>query len=1127
MNSKSDDAGWPEDRIIAWMAEREAAADTSSVRPEEVPPGVAAQLNRYLRGIRLLQWSAAPQPGTLDHTPGSAGGESIFHGASLFAPEFLARYRLERQLGKGGFGVVYLCRDLQLGRDVAVKVPRADVVLTRETVARFLREAQHVATLHHPNIVPVFAIESTHPLPALVYHYCRGPTLSRWLRERKAPVPTRLAAEIVRLLAEAVHHAHSRGIVHRDLKPGNVLLDSSHDQAGRGFRDGDTIWVPRITDFGIAKAVDGEHEETHTGVVLGTPEYMSPEQALGQTGEIGTHSDIFALGVILIELLTGRPPFRGNTPVETQARLLDCSPPSLRRSRRDIPRDLEAIALKCLARDYTRRYSSAAALADDLRRFLDGRVVSVQSDAWWQSALRWSCRNPAIAGLLTVAVFLATGLVASLAWHSYSSATLQQQLRQQNDRLSRTVGQLDEALETSRQQRQLAETNELRSLELLYVTDLHLAAAAWRRSDPRSAALELASHASALRGRVAKEFAWRYLHHQVTAPSRLIANVDQTIWHIASSPNGRWLAVAGNKGLVALLDATDFRLARTLDTGQQEVNSTAFSPDSQTLATAGDDGRIGLWEVTSGRHLRWFDVLPGVPVFGVAFLDQGRQLVAGGKSPQLSRWDVNSGENIQTIVTPHSRAIEALAVSSDGRLLATAGADGQALLYQVGEAEPRVVLTGVTNVLSSIQFSPDGQHVVTGSRNGEVHVYETSSGDSQVIIDRSEGIGALAVNSRGQIVCSDRGGVMMLFQPTIRSQAPDGQTTETVWKLQRMWTGHDSQLHGLAFTPDGNAVVSGNAAGQVRWWDLTRAADDHVFPPRVDSPEAESHLKIPILHSVTLKSDSETVYRAGPWGLEARKITGEDPALPLIQGDFILTCCLIPEERIVLLGDIRGRVGWLSEDSPHDVEWLEVFGAEGVDQLVSIRSQGQIAVLSRDHELAILDGKTRAILKRLPERNAFTVSPDGRWLVSGLHGSDELVVQELPSFEIVARRTAHRSSIRRIEFTRGGELLVTASDDRTAVLWDTRNWQPMHTLLGHAGGVAAVASSPDMRTLATGDNTGAIRLWDITTGEEMFELSRNLGEVRSLQFTEDGEKLVAVGRDLYLYAFFGPRDPRE
>jgi hypothetical protein len=316
-------------------------------------------------------------------------------------------YEVLEELGRGGMGVVFKARQVGLNRVVALKVILAGQLASADQRARFLREAEAVARLHHPNSVEIHELGEHQGQPFFALEYLPGGTLADKFEDR--PQPPRYAAELVETLARAVQHAHEQGIVHRDLKPGNVLLAA----------DG----TPKITDFGLAKTLDEDESLTESGAVVGTPSYMAPEQAGGKSKDqpVGPPADVYALGALLYQALTGRPPFEGTDRLETLLLVLSTEPAPPRRLQPKLPRDLETICLKCLSKEPSKRYACAADLADDLRRFLDGRPIAARPTPRWERLWKWSKRRPTMAAGLAGAVVL---LLAGLAggwwyWDTY------------------------------------------------------------------------------------------------------------------------------------------------------------------------------------------------------------------------------------------------------------------------------------------------------------------------------------------------------------------------------------------------------------------------------------------------------------------------------------------------------------------------------------------------------------------------------------------------------------------------------------------------------------------------------------------------------------------------------------
>jgi tetratricopeptide (TPR) repeat protein len=377
--------------------------------------GDPPQLDEYLRQfgrleepLRLLfevHQAIEQEPATRRIEPGDAGLESALAfrlASSVRALPAVAGYEVLDVLGEGGMGVVYKARHERLRRLVALKMLRAGPQASPRALARFQTEAEVVARLQHPNIVPIYEVGDHEGQPFFALEFIAGGTLTA--RVNGTPQPAREAADTVAVLARAIHYAHQRGVIHRDLKPANVLLTE----------DG----VPRITDFGLAKYPEGPDGNTRTGDVLGTPSYMAPEQAAGKVQQIGPATDVYALGAILYELLTGRPPFKAESPTDTLLQVLRDAPVPPSRLRAQTPRDLETICLKCLEKEPARRYASAVELSEDLARFLGGRAIRARRSPWWEKAIKWARRRPAAAALLVVSILAVLGLGLGWEWHA-------------------------------------------------------------------------------------------------------------------------------------------------------------------------------------------------------------------------------------------------------------------------------------------------------------------------------------------------------------------------------------------------------------------------------------------------------------------------------------------------------------------------------------------------------------------------------------------------------------------------------------------------------------------------------------------------------------------------------------
>jgi serine/threonine protein kinase/tetratricopeptide (TPR) repeat protein len=451
-----------------------AGEQSRILQSSDISPELRRRLERALASVRIMRQA-------FQRRPAEAGARDPLPWTTL------GRFQIRRELGRGAYGVVYLAYDPQLRREVALKVPRPEAMVTPELRERFLREARAAANLEHPNLVPVFEAGEIGPICYLASAYCPGTTLAARLKEQRELMPWRDAAELVATLADAVQHAHNRGILHRDLKPSNILLEPKQvkrrDEETRRQGDKETRRAiepvplsrclpvslsecrPRITDFGLAKFLaDGEQESTRTGTVLGTAAYMAPEQASGHNRLVGPQADVYALGVILYELLTGRPPFQADSMLETLEQVRTHEPVPPRHLRPRLPRDLETLCLKCLEKEPGQRYGSAREVCEEMQRCLGGEPIRARPVSAVNRGLRWCRRKPALAavsGLAAVGLLCALGLAIGLAvQQSRAALRLQDEVTRAENAEREAVANAAKARADSERAKQSAEESQ-------------------------------------------------------------------------------------------------------------------------------------------------------------------------------------------------------------------------------------------------------------------------------------------------------------------------------------------------------------------------------------------------------------------------------------------------------------------------------------------------------------------------------------------------------------------------------------------------------------------------------------------------------------------------------------------
>jgi WD40 repeat protein/tRNA A-37 threonylcarbamoyl transferase component Bud32 len=1094
-----------------------SAAELCGDRPELIP--VLEERMQAIRQMNRLAHSAPPVSQITPPTnksptpsPASPAGDTQATVGPGDKPGLPANqvgvpgYEFIRVLGRGGMGVVYQARHRKLNRVVALKMILAGGHAGVEQEQRFLAEAEAVAHLQHRNIVQIFESGTYQRLPYFTLEYVPGGSLADKVRE--APLAPGVAARIVEQMAEGMAYAHQRGVIHRDLKPDNVLLDS----------DG----TPKITDFGLAKRIS-EPGMTHSGAVMGTPSYMAPEQAAGNTRAIGPLTDVYGIGAVLYRLVTGRPPFQGTTTLETMLQVSNEEAVRPTQLQPKLPRDLETIILKCLDKEPRKRYAGAASLAEDLRRFQSGEPILARPIGRAARLIKWARRKPAQAALvavITTAAFVFLIGFALFTWQLEDErdyALDQGRIARQQTLL--TASERDRAnqekkaaidaqhtAETERTRAQLQEAETKKQLRIAqtahYAGQIQHARRLIEDHNVGQAMRVLAECQPDLRHfehRFLTALCERNLHSfschldivngiatfssSPDSPLAVTASGDKTvkIWDLASGQeiytfqghattvqcvacDRRWRIASGSAdGVLKIWDGAKGKMLYSVLAHPGGVRGVAFSNTGLQIATAGMDGQVKIWDANLGKLVRGWKAHQ--TAFSVAFTPDGKKLLSGGEDG-AKLWDTTTGTEVVTL-PQHKANAGSVACSADGKHLAAGYGDWKIKIWSMAGAEEHTIQDG-NWIVNCVAFSPNSSNLAAGLANGPIKVYDVRTGQllSRYGSETWDGPRCFAYTPDGIGLVAASG-------------VYDSSTRKHVGSSVRFWSLKDPAYLevSMLLEPRGGAVwaVAFNADGSLLAW----GGDKGV---------------------IVLQEPSGRVVRIldGPKSL-VNLIAFRSDAKQLISG----------------ANDGKARVWDVATG-----ECLQTLGLEktSIQALAYHPGGSMIATASGDKKIRLWNPATGEELRTLEghqmQVTCVAFSKDGSILVSG-SPDDTLKVWDVASGTLMQSLPAHKG-VRCAVFSPDGTLLATAGNDFLVKLWEVRTWKEIRTLAGHSEPVGALAFSADGQRLASASGAfvqaGEAKIWDTASGQELLGLRGiNYRLVHGLAFDPDGSRLALAG----------------
>ncbi len=1038
----------------------------------------------------LLQAHESPDP-FLEPQAAAPGDATV-----LLPPEegpgtVIGRYKILEKIGEGGFGVVYVAEQREpVKRRVALKIIKLGMD-TRQVVARFEAERQALALMDHPNIAKVLDAGATdsphpasgHPLPSdgrgaggegaqylpagrpfFVMELVKGIPITKYCDQEK--LGTRERLDLFIKVCHAIQHAHQKGIIHRDIKPSNILVT---------LHDG--VPVPKVIDFGIAKATQQELTEktvyTQFQQFIGTPAYMSPEQAEMSGLDIDTRSDIYSLGVLLYELLTGSTPFdtkellqsgldemrkiiREREPMRPSTRLSQtraAQPPGSgdsalsprcravaagRTPHSALDSDLDWIVMKCLEKDRTRRYETANGVAQDIERHLKHEPVLARPPSMGYRLQKSFRRNKlAFSAAGVVALALVLGVVVS-SWQAIRATRA-------GRRADRSARVADSERERAEKEAQKAKASELAARQNLYAANMNLVQQAWEQNNLRQARRLLEETATYPE----RGFEWYYWQRQTHQELKTLrGHVD--------------LVVCG-----------------------------AFSPDGQRVVTGSFDGTAKVWETASGTEVLTLKG-HGAEVRCVAFSPDGRRIVTSSNDGTVRVWDAASGEQ-SLALRGFDPWVNQVAFSPDSQRIVTGSTDGTAKVWDASNRKELFPLTGHTAWIWSVAFSPDGQRIVAGSIDETVKVWDAASGRELFTSKAlSAGIHLVGVCADGQRIVTADGNHLKVWE------AASGRELLTL-------EGHSD--HDAAwFSLDGRRIVTAGSDRTVKVWDAANGSELLTLKGHSGS-----------LLSVALSPDGRRIVTGG-WDQTAKVWDAAGHREPLTlkgHSQGIRSVAFSPNGRqivtasadqLVKVWEAAGGQGLLTLTGHSDRVFSAAFSPDG--QRIATGSADQLAKVWEavgGQELLALRGHSAEIW-------SVAFSPDGQRIVTG--SADRTAkVWEPATHKEPLTLTGHAAGIRSVAFSPDGQRIVTGSLDRTAKVWPAAGGKALLTLNGHSNQVNAVVFSPDGRRIVTGSEDQTAMVWDAASGTNLLTLGGHSAGIWAVAFSPDGERIMTGSQD--------------
>ena len=1016
-------------------------------------------------------------------------------------------YKLLSVLGEGGFGIVYRAEQKEpIRRQVALKVIKPGMD-SKQVIARFETERQALALLDHPNIAYVFEAGTTEAgRPYFVMEYVKGESFTMHCDRKKLDIEERL--ELFLQVCEAVQHAHQKGIIHRDIKPSNILVSVQENKA-----------IPKIIDFGIAKAISQPLTErtlfTEQGQLLGTPEYMSPEQAELTSRDIDTRSDIYSLGVLLYELLSGTLPFDPGTlrkaafdEVLRTIRDEDPPRPSTRLSglgekakkvaesrhteiaalTKRLHKELEWIPLKAMRKEPDRRYKTASELADDVRNYLNGNPLIAGPESVTYRFRKFAHKHTGpIVSVAAVLAVLIIGFAVSTRMY----------LR--------------------------AEKNADAYLYELYVNYIAQAQNALQENNLLYAQEYLEKCPENLRG-----WEWYHLSHVTEQSNVVFKGHSESVLSVAISNDGSKIASGSADYTVRLWDADDGRELHTFKGHSSDIQCVIFNHNATRIFSGSSDDTIKIWD-NNGRNIR---TLQGHrdDVKCLAVSPDNKKIISGSLDDTIKIWDVSTGKVIETI-SDHKGDVRCLVISPDGERIVSGSRDKTIRVRNISNGETSVLVCDAE--IESLAVSPDGNHIVSGGNDGFIRIWDLQKKKVVKQLEgHSAGISAVGFSSDGELIVSAS------YDRNIRIWHFDSADVDSTNQVAECKCRANS-ITAAAFTPDDKRVIWGSLKGTVNAWVWDIEADSKIKyepEPLYEHADGISSVAIsPVDNFIALggtKSDAiailnaENLLRIKEW----KHGTGVDTPRGTLGEVYGVTVIFSPDGKRLASGSIDGTVKIWDAKTGNELRCF----TEHEDWIASLAfsPDGKLLVSgSGDATLKIwntfdVDNKSSATFGGYQRKKSETFgfsypacavfSSDGKKIVSGGPGGI-IKIWDAKGNEIGTMKGRHSEGIISVSFSPDNAYVASGGFDNTVKIWSVDDCMETGSLAGHTGLVLSVSFSPNGRRIISSSEDETVKVWDPFNRHELITLRGHDGPVKTAIFSRDGKKIITGGLDKKIY----------